>query len=148
MKLLDTNATAEFIATEYKGAKKIVEVMVGHHPWVARAVKKHMPNTEVVIVDRHQEKICPVGQQLELRSIKDDILNPNMEIYEGARLIYAIRPPEETLPYVYDLAAKVGADVLVRPLTDVDGTFYYPAKDGWHQVSYKRSNFWLLKRTT
>ncbi len=148
LKLFDNDAIAEFIAAEYKDAKKIVEVMVGYHPWVAQAVKKRMPNTEVFVVDRYQDKVYYVRQRPELKGIEDDILNPNLEIYRGARLIYAIRPPEETLPYVYDIAAKVGADVLIRPLTDVDGIFYYPAKDGWHQMSYKRSSFWLLKRTT
>jgi hypothetical protein len=145
---LDTEAIAKFIATEYKDAKKIVEVMVGYHPWVAQAVKKRIPNTEVIVVDRYQDKVYYVRQQPGLKGIKDDIFDPNLEIYRGARLIYAIRPPEETLPYVYDLAAKVCADILIRPLTDVDGIFYYPAKDGWRQVSYERSNFWLLKRTT
>jgi len=146
LKLLDTDALAEFISIEYKGAKKIVEVMVGYHPWVAQAVKKRMPNTEVIVVDRYQDKTYYIRQQYEVKGIKDDIFNPNLEIYREARLIYTIRPPEETLPYVYDLAAKVDADVLVRPLTDVDGAFYYPARDGWRQISFKRSNFWLLKR--
>ena len=147
MKLLDTDTIAEFIASEYKGAKKIVEVMVGYHPWVAQAIKERLPDTEVVVVDRFQEKVYYISQRSpKLKSVKDNILQPNIEIYKGASLIYTIRPPEECLPYIYKLASQIGADVLVRPLTDVDGAFYYPAKDGWKLKSHKHSSFWWLKR--
>ena len=148
LRLLDTNTIAEFIASEYKEAKKIVEVMVGYNPWVAKAVKDRLPDTEVVVVDRFQEKVYYISQRSpELKSVKDDILRPNIEIYQGASLIYTIRPPEECLPYIYELASQVGADILVRPLTDINGAFYYPEKDGWKLKSYKHSSFWWLKRS-
>ncbi len=146
LKLLDTDAIAEFIASKYQRAVKIVEVMVGSNPWIASAVKKRLPKTEVVVVDRYKDKIDHVEQICPgLKGIIDDIQNPRFEIYRGAALIYAIRPPEELLPHMYDLAERVGADVLVRPYSDVDGHFYYPSKNGWRLVSYKRSTFWLLE---
>jgi uncharacterized UPF0146 family protein len=147
LRLRDTDAIAEFIALEYKGVKKIVEVMVGYNPWVAQAIKERLPDVEVVVVDRFQEKVYYISQRSpELKSVKDDILHPNIEVYKGSSLIYTIRPPEECLPYIYNLASQIGADVLVRPLADVDGAFYYPAKDGWELKSYKQSSFWWLKR--
>ncbi len=146
MKLLDTDAIAEFIASKYQRVGKIVEVMVGKNPWIAAAVKKQLSNTEVVVVDRYQETIDYIKQVCpEVKGVKDDILDPRLEIYEGAALIYAIRPPDELLPRMYDLAERIGADVLVRPYSDVDGHFYYPSRDGWRLVTHKRSSFWLLE---
>lgn len=49
---------------------------------------------------------------------KDDIFSPRMEIYEGASLLYSIRPPTEIQIAMGRLAAEIGADVLIRPLND------------------------------
>lgn len=144
--MLDTDALAEFIASKYGGTGKIVEVMVSRNPWVAKAIKERLPETEVVVVDIGQDKVDYVREVCpELRAVRDDILDPTLDVYNGTGLIYAVRPPEELLPYVYDLAVRVGADVLIRPYSDVDGGFSYPAKDGWRLMSYKRSAFWLLE---
>jgi len=145
--LPDTDAIADFIASKYEDARKIVEVMVGYNPWIAKALKRRLPRTEIVVVDRFQEKVYYVSQKdPKLTGIVDDILKPDLEIYRGASLIYAIRPPEEYLLHIYDLAEKISADILIRPLSDVDGDFYYPLRDGWQKISYKRSSFRLLRR--
>jgi uncharacterized UPF0146 family protein len=41
-----------------------------------------------------------------------------LELYRGASLIYSIRPPLEMQLAMGQLAAKIGADVLIRPLMD------------------------------
>lgn len=52
--------------------------------------------------------------------IKDDITNPNLEIYENADIIYSIRPPSELQPYLVKLAGKIGAVLIIKPLTGED----------------------------
>ena len=53
-----------------------------------------------------------------MRVEKDDVFAPRMELYQGASLLYSIRPPLELQIAMGDLAARVGADVLIRPLQD------------------------------
>jgi len=50
--------------------------------------------------------------------VADDIFSPKMEIYRGASLLYSIRPPLELQLAMGQVAARTGADVLVRPLGD------------------------------
>jgi uncharacterized UPF0146 family protein len=47
---------------------------------------------------------------------KDDISCPHLSLYEDCDCIYAIRPIEEMLPPLIDLAQKVGADLLIYHL--------------------------------
>ncbi|RLG29731.1 hypothetical protein DRN98_08085, partial [Methanosarcinales archaeon] len=48
--------------------------------------------------------------------VKDDILSPDIEIYEGADIIYSIRPPEELQVSIARVASAVGADLILKPL--------------------------------
>ena len=52
--------------------------------------------------------------------IRDDITNPNLELYEGTDLIYSIRPPSELQPYIVDLALRIGSQLIIKPLTNED----------------------------
>lgn len=99
---------AEFIRSRYRG--KVVEVGAGFVTDVAAKLKAL--DLDMVVTDlteRELEGICVQA---------DDIFSPRMEIYEDASLIYALRPPLEVQIAMGDLARKVGADVLVRPLGD------------------------------
>jgi uncharacterized UPF0146 family protein len=53
-----------------------------------------------------------------IRVEKDDIFSPALEIYQGASLIFSIRPPIEMQQAMGDLARELGCDVLIRPLED------------------------------
>jgi uncharacterized protein len=66
----------------------------------------------VVLTDKEERLIGG------LRVEKDDIFSPRLELYLGASLLYSIRPPLEMQLAMGLLAAKIGADVLVRPLMD------------------------------
>jgi uncharacterized UPF0146 family protein len=97
---------AEFIRCRYRG--KVVEVGAGFIADVASLLKA----LDLVVTDLQERELEGIFVQA------DDIFSPCMEIYEGASLIYALRPPVEVQIAMGDLARAVGADVLVRPLGD------------------------------
>jgi len=75
-------------------ASKIVEVMVGGHPWVAQSLKEKLPNTSVIATDIDKEKIDSIKRTCPtLEVIQDNIVAPRFETYEEAGLKYSIRPP-------------------------------------------------------
>lgn len=99
---------AEFIIQNYLG--RIVEVGAGHVPAVARLLLAS--GLEVVLTDREERLLG------NLRVEKDDIFAPRMELYREASLLYSIRPPLELQIAMGGVAARVGADILIRPLQD------------------------------
>lgn len=99
---------AEFIARNYSG--RVVEVGVGYFTPVAQRLMEL--GLDVLLTDREERLVAG------LRVEKDDIFSPRQEIYQGASLIYSIRPPLEVQLALGELAANVGADVIVRPLQD------------------------------
>ena len=99
---------AEFIGQNYSG--RIVEVGAGHVPAVALQLLAR--GLDVVLTYR-EERLLGSG-----RIEEDDIFAPRMELYQGASLLYSIRPPLELQIAMGDVAARVGADILVRPLQD------------------------------
>jgi len=110
--LHEFKAIAEYIAENYPFAKKIVEVGVGKVPDVAIELQRLLPKCEVIVTD--------VAESPELsgrvKFIRDDITEPNSSIYEGAALMYSVRPPPELQPYLHGVARKVSADLLIKPL--------------------------------
>ena len=99
---------AEFIAENYRGC--VVEVGVGYFADVALGLQAR--GLDVVLTDKEERFLGG------LRVEKDDIFSPRLELYRGASLLYSIRPPLELQLAMGLLAAKIGADVLVRPLMD------------------------------
>ena len=102
---------ARYIAENYPTAK-IVEVGVGHMPDVAVELKRLSPSSEIVVTDVRE----PAELPRSITFVRDDVTKPNLRVYRGAALIYAIRPPPELQPYLFKLARKVGAKLLVKPL--------------------------------
>jgi len=99
---------AEFIAENYRG--RVVEVGVGYFADVALGLQAR--GLDVVLTDKEERFLG------SLRVEKDDIFSPRLELYRGASLLYSIRPPLELQLAMGLLAAKLGADVLVRPLME------------------------------
>ena len=99
---------AEFIGQNY--SDRIVEVGAGRVLEVARLLSAR--GLEVVLTDKEEWQLG------SLRIEEDDIFAPRMELYRGASLIYSIRPPLELQIAMGDVAAQVGADILIRPLQD------------------------------
>jgi uncharacterized UPF0146 family protein len=101
----------EYLSCNYE---KVVEVGIGRYPKVALALQTR--GLQVAATD-----IQPDSVGLPVRF--DDIRSPRLDLYEGAQVIYAVRPPLELLPSLKGLAKKLAVDLVVKPLAGepVDG---------------------------
>jgi len=119
---------AGYIARNYRG--RVVEVGVGYYSQVAGLLAAQ--GLQVTLTDREERLVA--GLKVE----KDDIFSPRLELYRGAELIYSIRPPLEMQLAMGDLAVKVGADVLVRPLMDEVAVLpgFYRRLVNWREASF------------
>ena len=130
-----------FIRENYRSARKIVEVGVGHRIDVALMVKLSLPEAEVIVTDK-DEKWVRSRKTRRVRAVADDVMFPNLPIYEGAGLIYSLHPPLEVVPALESLAGKVGADLIVVPVSDEREAFH---RGNWKRVVVDgRIVGWLL----
>ena len=99
---------AQFIGKNYSG--RVVEIGAGH----VLEVALHLASLgrDVLITDREERYLG--GIHIE----KDDIFMPRLDLYQGASLIYSIRPPLELQLAMGILASRLGTDILIRPLND------------------------------
>jgi hypothetical protein len=88
----------------------VVEVGAGFAAEVALGLQAR--GLDVLLTDKEERLLGG------LRVENDDIFSPRLELYREASLLYSIRPPLEMQLAMGLLAAKIGADVLVRPLMD------------------------------
>ena len=122
-------AIVEFVKDNYN--RKIVEVGVGHRVNVAEKLKETMPTTEVLVTDT-QESVIRSYNGSSVRAIVDNVFSPRLHVYQGASLIYSLNPPMEMVPALEKLAKDVGADLLVKPMSDEQDIFYNSSK--WKQI--------------
>ncbi len=102
----DEEDILRYITTNYQGKAKIIEIGVGREDNVYRGLKK-TGAYEVSATDLIPDEGITY----------DDALEPNLNIYYGVDLIYSIRPPPELIFGLQNIASKVGADLLIRPLS-------------------------------
>ncbi|NYT00501.1 MAG: hypothetical protein GKB99_02075 [Methanocellales archaeon] len=124
---------AEYITSSYSG--KVVEVGIGKHPEVALLLKDHL---EIIVTDTSD--LCIEG----ILFIRDDIFDPNIHIYDGASLIYSIRPPVEIQHAIASVAKRVDADVIIRPFASEksDLNKYFSES---RLINYGNAVFYLYK---
>lgn len=108
MSIIGYEDIAGFIKKNYPHGSRIVEVGVGGHPEVARLLQGEF---EVICTDVTGS--APEG----IRYIRDDVFKPDLSVYEGASLIYSIRPPIDMQDSIAIIAKSVGADLLIRPFS-------------------------------
>ncbi|MEJ2427754.1 MAG: UPF0146 family protein [Deltaproteobacteria bacterium] len=117
----------EYLSCNYKMA---VEIGIGLYPRVALALEAR--GLQVTATDLQPEFM---GVPVEF----DDVRAPRLDLYEGAQVIYAVRPPLELLPSLKVLANTLAVDLVIKPLADEPadgllinhgGSFFYlfPAK--------------------
>lgn len=118
MNLIDAETIAEYIASNYKNSRKIVEVGIGRFPEIAIGLKRKIPEAEIIVTDINPHVLEPISKYHCIKTAVDDIISPNIRIYEDSDLIYSIRPPPEFQHYLLKLAKIVKADLLLRLLTN------------------------------
>lgn len=122
-------AIVEFVKDNYN--RKIVEVGVGQRVNVAEKLKETMPTTDVLVTDT-QESVIRSYNGSGVRAIVDNVFSPRLHVYQGASLIYSLNPPMEMVPALEKLAEAIGADLLVKPMSDEQDIFYNSNK--WKQI--------------
>lgn len=101
----------EYILSEADtGNVKIAEVGVGKFDMIANMLSER-ENITLIKTD-----IDPKDSTV----IKDDITNPDIDLYRDTDIIYSIRPPSELQPYLVNLALEVGCQLIIKPLTNED----------------------------
>lgn len=70
-----------------------------------------------------------------IKVIRDDITKPDISLYKGVQVLFSIRPPPELAPYMINLADKISADLIIKPLSSdfLNGRF----------TCYKNSTFFF-----
>lgn len=99
-------ATGRYIAGKYRRA---IEVGIGRNTVAAE-----------ILCETGALMRCTDIKKLEHPShfsfVQDDVFEPDVSLYQGADLIYAIRPGIEMIPPLVTLARQVNADLLVYHL--------------------------------
>jgi hypothetical protein len=98
----------EYIGRNYRS---VVEIGVGENLAAARTIRD--AGIPVRCTD-----IRPVTSGDGMPVVRDDIFSPEDGLYEGADLLYAIRPGVEMVPPMIALAGRIHADLLVYHLGD------------------------------
>ena len=96
----------KYIPEHYTSA---VEVGIGHNPGAALLI--HEAGIAIRCTDIHVREV-PQGIPFTV----DDVFEPDLSMYTGAGVIYAIRPAEEMIPPMIALAKKIDCDLLVYHL--------------------------------
>ena len=116
------NGLIEYLSCNYK---KVAEIGIGLYPRVALALEAR--GLQVTATDIQPEFM---GVPVEF----DDVRAPRLDLYEGAQVIYAVRPPLELLPSLKVLAKTLAVDLVIKPLAgepvdglliNKEGSFFY-----------------------
>ena len=111
---------------------KIAEIGVGNFDRISNTLSQK-DNVTLIKTD-----IIPKDSSV----IKDDITNPNLELYKDVDIIYSIRPPSELQPYIINLAEKIGSQLIIKPLTNED---INTGKVKMKLKNYKKASFYILR---
>lgn len=124
---------ADYILNEVGDDKvKIAEIGVGKFDRIAKMLSSK-ENITLIKTD-----ILPKDSSV----VKDDITNPDLELYENTDIIYSIRPPSELQPHLVNLARKIGSQLIIKPLTNED---LNTPKVNMKLKNHNKASFYILK---
>ena len=124
---------AEYILNEVGDEDvKIAEIGIGKFNMIAKTISAR-ENITLIKTD-----ILPADESV----IRDDITNPDLNIYEGVDLIYSIRPPSELQPHLVNLAQKINCQLIIKPLTNED---LNTAGVKMKLKNFNRASFYILR---
>ena len=89
---------------------KIVEIGAGKFQTISKNLSEK-ENIDIIMTD-----IDPANENI----IKDDVFNPNMSIYNGADILFSIRPPAELQEAIMKIRDEVNATLIIKPLFNED----------------------------
>ncbi len=140
--LPDEEDVVDYLAERYRNARRVVEIGVGRLPTIAGKLKQRLPDTRVIAVDIDASALDEAKRKFPwIETVRDDAFTPNLRVYEGADLVYLIRPPAELQLAAFEIAKRVGADLVVRPLGGEHGILEKHAK----LVNFRRAILYCLQ---
>lgn len=124
---------AEYILSEVEGKDVVIaEIAVGRFDKIADYLASQ-DNITLIKTD-----ITPKDETV----IKDDITQPNLDLYRDMDLIYSIRPPSELQPYIVELALEIDSQLIIKPLTNED---LNTGKVKMKLKNFKKASFYTLR---
>ena len=120
--------------SEKTGKKtKIVEIGAGKFQTISKNLSEN-ENIDIVMTD-----IDPANENI----IKDDVFNPNMNIYKGADILFSIRPPAELQEAIMKIRDEVNATLIIKPLFNEDLNM---KTKKMKLKNYNRASFYIYER--
>lgn len=124
---------AEYILSEVgENEVKIAEIAVGKFDKIAEYLASN-DNITVIKTD-----ITPKDETV----IRDDITNPDLDLYKDIDIIYSIRPPSELQPFLVRLALEIDSQLIIKPLTNED---LNTGKVKMKLKNFKKASFYTLR---
>jgi uncharacterized UPF0146 family protein len=125
-------AVGAWVGTRYSSA---VEVGIGRNTTAAETARA--AGCRVLAVDL---RACETGA---VPFARDDVFAPDLALYRGVEVVYAVRPGVEMVPALAEIARGVGCDLVVYHLGDevwLEGGERIAAGDGVVLHRYVRAS--------
>ena len=120
--------------SEKTGQKtKIVEIGAGKFQTISKNLSEN-ENIDIIMTD-----IDPANENI----IKDDVFNPNMNIYKDADILFSIRPPAELQEAIMKIRDEVDATLIIKPLFNEDLNM---KTKKMKLKNYNRASFYIYER--
>ena len=120
--------------SEKTGKKtKIVEIGAGKFLTISKNLSEN-ENIDIIMTD-----IDPANENI----IKDDVFNPNMDIYKGTDILFSIRPPAELQEAIMKIRDDVNATLIIKPLFNEDLNM---KTRKMKLKNYNRASFYIYER--
>ena len=120
--------------SEKTGKKtKIVEFGAGKFQTISKNLSEN-ENIDIVMTD-----IDPANENI----IRDDVFNPNMNIYKDADILFSIRPPAELQEAIMKIRDEVNATLIIKPLFNEDLNM---KTKKMKLKNYNRASFYIYER--
>jgi uncharacterized UPF0146 family protein len=104
---------ADFLAMEVPRGK-IAELGIGFQFKVALRLIEL--GYDVLAVDWNPSSV-EKARELGINAVRDDLLNPNLELYANVKLLYSVRPTPEIVKPIIKLGDELGVPVYILPLS-------------------------------
>lgn len=118
-----------YIINKSAPGDKIIEIGAGKFLEVSSYIKE-CSKINLIVTD-----IKPFQDGI----LKEDVFNPNWELYDDVKIIYSIRPPMELHQSLMDLAIKINATLIIKPLTDDT----INTRQKMRLINYKKTSFYI-----
>ena len=112
---------------------KIVEIGAGKFQTISKNLSEN-ENIDIIMTD-----IDPANENI----IKDDVFNPNMNIYKDADILFSIRPPAELQEAIMKIRDEVDATLIIKPLFNEDLNM---KTKKMKLKNYNRASFYIYER--